>query len=184
MQDHARRASLWPGAAFVGRSNPRGLHAVRWTRMVLTQTNTVWLLVVEPIAYDNMPPLSVLWIPFLLGRAQGLRYLGIIRTDERIRFRILTWLMMPLAIVMARTWFRWLRWYDIPTCAKTGWAPAGAGPKSPSPAPPRPRRPQGPIAGPGGLSALGESNVQRGVYDSRTLLRDHLSGGFVRGCCR
>ncbi|MFF3494799.1 glycosyltransferase [Streptomyces sp. NPDC002795] len=97
------------------------LHAMRWTQMVLTQLVTIWLLVVEPVAYDNRPPLSMLWIPFLLGWAQGLRYLGIIRTDERIRSRLLTWLMMPLAIIMAWTWFRWLRWYGIVTCAKTGW---------------------------------------------------------------
>ncbi|MEU3862045.1 glycosyltransferase [Streptomyces sp. NPDC028722] len=97
------------------------LHAIRWTQMVLTQLVTVWLLVVEPVAYNNMPPLSMLWIPFLLGWAQGLRYLGIIRSDERIRSRILTWLMMPVAIVMAWTWFRWLRWYGILTCARTGW---------------------------------------------------------------
>ncbi|MER6679292.1 glycosyltransferase [Streptomyces olivaceoviridis] len=97
------------------------LHAMRWIQMVLTQMVTVWLLVVEPVAYDNRPPLSMLWIPFLLGWAQGLRYLGIIRTDERIRSRFLTWLMMPLAIIMAWTWFRWLRWYGIFTCARTGW---------------------------------------------------------------
>ncbi|MFF5537260.1 hypothetical protein ACFY71_33170 [Streptomyces cinerochromogenes] len=43
------------------------------------------------------------------------------RTDERIRSRFLTWLMMPLAIIMAWTWFRRLRWYGIFTCARTGW---------------------------------------------------------------
>ncbi|MER6687596.1 hypothetical protein [Streptomyces minutiscleroticus] len=166
MQDHARRASLWPGAAFVGRSNPRGLHAVRWTRMVLTQTNTVWLLVVEPIAYDNLPPLSVLWIPFLLGRAQGLRYLGIIRTDERIRFRILTWLMMPLTIVMDRTWFRWLRWYDIPTCAKTGWGTRRSGADvslagtTPTPAT-RPEPPAAPMPEP--AHAMADTRIEPGM---------------------
>lgn len=29
--------------------------------------------------------------------------------------------MMPLAIIMAWTWFRWLRWYGIFTCARNGW---------------------------------------------------------------
>jgi hyaluronan synthase len=121
------------------------LHTIRWIQMVLTQLVTVWLLLVEPIAYDNVPPLSMLWIPFLLGWAQGLRYLGIIRTDERIRSRFLTWLMMPVAIIMAWTWFRWLRWYGIFTCAKTGWGTRqngaevslAAGP-APTPVPPPP----------------------------------------------
>lgn len=81
----------------------------------------MWLLVVEPVAYDNLPPLSMIWVPFLLGWALGLRDLGIICSDERIRSRALTWAMMPLAIVMAWTVLRWLRWYGIFTCARTGW---------------------------------------------------------------
>lgn len=97
------------------------LHMLRWFQMFLVQMVTVWLLVVEPIAFDNLPPTSLLWVPFLIGWAQGLRYLGVIRSDERIRSRALTWLMMPLAIVMAWTALRWLRWYGIATCARTGW---------------------------------------------------------------
>ncbi|MFH8635180.1 glycosyltransferase [Streptomyces lydicus] len=97
------------------------LHLMRWFQMVMTQVVTVWLLVVEPVAYDNLPPLSMVWVPFLLGWALGLRYLSIIRSDERIRSRALTWVMMPLAIVMAWTVLRWLRWYGIFTCARTGW---------------------------------------------------------------
>ncbi|MGW9176200.1 glycosyltransferase family 2 protein [Streptomyces decoyicus] len=97
------------------------LHLMRWFQMVMTQVVTVWLLIVEPVAYDNLPPLSMAWVPFLLGWALGLRYLSIIRSDERIRSRALTWVMMPLAIVMAWTVLRWLRWYGIFTCARTGW---------------------------------------------------------------
>ncbi|WP_234365374.1 glycosyltransferase [Streptomyces sp. RTd22] len=97
------------------------LHAVRWLQMVLTQMVVLWLLVVEPLAYGKMPPTSMLIIPFLIGYAQGLRYLGIIRSDERIRSRALTWLTMPLAIVLAWTVLRFLRWYGILTCARTGW---------------------------------------------------------------
>ncbi len=97
------------------------LHTMRWTQMVLTQVVTLWMLVVEPLAYDNMPPTSMLVVPFLIGWAQGLRYLSIIRSDERIRSRVVTWLAMPAAILLAWTVLRWLRWYGIITCAKTGW---------------------------------------------------------------
>ncbi|GHB48400.1 hypothetical protein GCM10010377_44130 [Streptomyces viridiviolaceus] len=97
------------------------LHLLRWFQMFLVQMVTVWLLLVEPLAFNNLPPASMLWVPFLIGWAQGLRYLGIIRSDERIRSRALTWLMMPLAIVLAWTVLRWLRWYGIVTCARTGW---------------------------------------------------------------
>ncbi|KPI20292.1 hypothetical protein OK006_9518 [Actinobacteria bacterium OK006] len=79
------------------------------------------MLAVEPLAYGNPPPKSMLVVPFLIGWAQGLRYLSIIRSDERIRSRALTWLAMPAAILLAWTVLRWLRWYGIATCAKTGW---------------------------------------------------------------
>ncbi|MER6617552.1 glycosyltransferase [Streptomyces xantholiticus] len=97
------------------------LHAMRWLQMVLTQMVVLWLVLVEPLLYGQMPPGSMLVIPFLIGYAQGLRYLSIIRSDERIRSRALTWLMMPLAIVLAWTVLRFLRWYGIFTCARTGW---------------------------------------------------------------
>ncbi len=97
------------------------LHAMRWLQMILTQMVTVWLLVVVPLVYRDWPPKSMLVIPFLIGYAQGLRYLSIIRSDERIRQRAMTWLAMPLAIVLAWTLLRSLRWYGILTCAKTGW---------------------------------------------------------------
>ncbi|MFE4997710.1 glycosyltransferase [Streptomyces mirabilis] len=97
------------------------LHTMRWIQMVLTQLVTVWMLAVEPLAYGNPPPKSMLVVPFLIGWAQGLRYLSIIRSDERIRSRALTWLAMPAAILLAWTVLRWLRWYGIATCAKTGW---------------------------------------------------------------
>ncbi|WP_333737344.1 glycosyltransferase [Streptomyces sp. IBSBF 2806] len=97
------------------------LHTMRWIQMVLTQMVTLWMLAVEPLAYGNPPPKSMLVVPFLIGWAQGLRYLSIIRSDERIRSRALTWLAMPAAILLAWTVLRWLRWYGIATCAKTGW---------------------------------------------------------------
>ncbi|GGW65512.1 hypothetical protein [Streptomyces xantholiticus] len=97
------------------------LHAMRWLQMVLTQMVVLWLVLVEPLLYGQMPPGSMLVIPFLIGYAQGLRYLSIIRSDERIRSRALTWLTMPLAIVLAWTVLRFLRWYGIFTCARTGW---------------------------------------------------------------
>ncbi|WP_392839760.1 hypothetical protein [Streptomyces sp. LN500] len=97
------------------------LHLVRWYEMVLGQMVTLWLLVVEPLWYHNTPTSAMLVVPFLIGWAQGLRYLGVIRSDERIRSRVLTWLMMPLSIIMGWTVLRVLHWYGMATCAKTGW---------------------------------------------------------------
>ncbi|MEE1939965.1 glycosyltransferase [Streptomyces sp. TRM 70361] len=97
------------------------LHLLRWFQLVLTQLVVGWLLLVEPAVFGNPPPASMLWIPFLIGWALGLRYLGLVRSDEPVRARVLTWLMMPLATVLAWTVLRWLRWYGIATCARTGW---------------------------------------------------------------
>ena len=60
-------------------------------------------------------------VPFLIGRAQGLRYLSIIRSDERIRSRAPTWLAVPAAILLAWTVLRRPRWHGVATCARTGW---------------------------------------------------------------
>ncbi|WP_432589956.1 glycosyltransferase [Streptomyces sp. HD1123-B1] len=100
---------------------PYWAHLLRWFQVALSTTVLVWLLVIEPAAYGNQPPASFLVVPFLIGWAQGLRYLGIIRSDERLRSRILTWLLMPLAVIWAWTILRALRWYGVATCAKTGW---------------------------------------------------------------
>jgi cellulose synthase/poly-beta-1,6-N-acetylglucosamine synthase-like glycosyltransferase len=97
------------------------LHALRWLQMILTQMVTVWLLIVEPLYYRNLPPYTMLVIPFLIAYAQGLRYLSIIRSDVRIRFQLVTWSMMPIAVILAWTHLRFMRWYGIFTCAKTGW---------------------------------------------------------------
>lgn len=94
---------------------------IRWFQVALSTGVLAWLLVVEPVRYGNTPPWSFLVVPFLIGWAQALRYLGVIRSDERIRQRAVTWLLMPLAVVGSWTVLRAMRWYGIATCARTGW---------------------------------------------------------------
>ncbi|MGW6309161.1 glycosyltransferase family 2 protein [Streptomyces niveus] len=96
-------------------------HLMRWFQVALSTAVLGWLLVLEPLKYGQAPPASFLIVPFAIGFAQALRYLGIIRGDERIRSRCVTWLMMPLAVVAAWTVLRAMRWYGIATCARTGW---------------------------------------------------------------
>ncbi|MFJ8345068.1 glycosyltransferase [Streptomyces sp. NPDC094153] len=94
---------------------------LRWFQVALSTTVLVWLLVVEPVRYGTTPPASFLIVPFLIGWAQALRYLGVIRSDERIRQRAITWLLMPAAVIGAWTVLRAMRWYGMATCARTGW---------------------------------------------------------------
>jgi hyaluronan synthase len=96
-------------------------HLLRWFQVALSTAVLGWLLVVEPLRYGNTPPASFLLVPFLIGWAQALRYLGVIRSDERMRQRAVTWLLMPLAVAGAWTVLRAMRWYGAATCARTGW---------------------------------------------------------------
>jgi hyaluronan synthase len=96
-------------------------HLIRWFTVVLSTTVLGWLLIVEPLRYGNRPPASFLLVPVLIGWAQALRYLGVIRSDERIRHRAVTWLLMPAAVLASWTILRAMRWYGMATCARTGW---------------------------------------------------------------
>jgi hyaluronan synthase len=96
-------------------------HLIRWFTVALSTTVLGWLLLVEPLRYGNRPPASFLLVPVLIGWAQALRYLGVIRSDERIRQRAVTWLLMPLAVLASWTVLRFMRWYGMATCARTGW---------------------------------------------------------------
>lgn len=102
-------------------------HFFRWFQVAVSSSVLVWLMAIEPTMYHNAPPKSFMVIPLLIGWAQGLRYLTVIRTDERIRTRVLTWLLMPVAVLAAWTVLRWLRWYGAATCAKTGWGTRQSG---------------------------------------------------------
>lgn len=96
-------------------------HLIRWFTVALSTSVLGWLLIVEPLRYGNRPPATFLIVPLLIGWAQALRYLGVIRSDERIRQRCVTWLLMPLAVLGSWTVLRAMRWWGMATCARTGW---------------------------------------------------------------
>ncbi|MFF0597857.1 glycosyltransferase family 2 protein [Streptomyces antibioticus] len=96
-------------------------HLLRWVQVALSTAVLGWLLVVEPALYGRTPPASFLVVPFLIGWAQALRYLSIARSDERLGGRLVTWLLMPLAVAGSWTVLRVMRWYGMATCARTGW---------------------------------------------------------------
>lgn len=97
------------------------IHLSRWFQVALTTIILAWLLVIDPLKYGKYPSPLFLAVPFLIGWAQGTRYLTVSRSDERLISRLLTWTMMPIAVVFSWTVLRWLRWYGAATCIKTGW---------------------------------------------------------------
>ncbi|MFG2134575.1 glycosyltransferase family 2 protein [Streptomyces sp. NPDC048751] len=119
--------SLWRMRYLPLNSIAYWIHFLRWFQVILSTTVLGWLLLVEPFKYHNGPSASFLLLPFLIGWAQGLRYLSIVRSDERIRSRVVTWLLMPCAVVFAWTVLRVMRWYGAITCANTGWGTRQAG---------------------------------------------------------
>jgi hyaluronan synthase len=96
-------------------------HLMRWFQVALSTAVLAWLLIVEPAVYGHTPPASFLVVPFLIGWAQGLRYLSVARSDESTIGRLTTWLLMPLAVIGGWTVLRVMRWYGMATCARTGW---------------------------------------------------------------
>lgn len=97
------------------------IHLARWFQMALATGVLLWLLAVEPLRYSAYPDITFLFVPFLIGWAQGLRYLTVVRDDEKWWSRVGTWTLMPLAVIWSWTVLRWLRWYGMATCGNTGW---------------------------------------------------------------
>lgn len=102
-------------------------HLLKWFQVALSTAVLGWLLVVEPVAYGRTPPASFIVVPFLIGWAQALRYLSIARSDETLSGRLVTWLMMPLAVIGGWTVLRCMRWYGMATCARTEWGTRKSG---------------------------------------------------------
>jgi len=97
------------------------IHLSRWFQVALTTIVLAWLLVVAPFRHGTYPSPLFLLVPFVIGWAQGLRYLMVTRSDETLASRLLTWSMMPIAVIFSWTVLRWLRWYGAVTCTNTGW---------------------------------------------------------------
>lgn len=97
------------------------VHLSRWFQVVLTSIVLMWLLLVDPVRHGSYPSPLFLVVPFLIGWAQGTRYLVVRRSDESTASRVFTWALMPIAVIFSWTVLRWLRWYGAATCTNTGW---------------------------------------------------------------
>ncbi|HET6636793.1 MAG TPA: glycosyltransferase family 2 protein [Streptomyces sp.] len=115
---------------------------IRWFQVGLSTVVLAWLLILEPVRHGATPPASFLLVPFLIGWAQALRYLSVTRHGDRLHSRLATWLLMPLAVVGSWTVLRFMRWYGMATCARTGWGTRQSGAEvtldPPTPAAPAP----------------------------------------------
>ncbi|MFF9359891.1 glycosyltransferase [Streptomyces griseoluteus] len=95
-------------------------HLFGWVQMVLSSVIFVVLFLYLP-AVEREWTWDLLLIPVLIGYGQALRYLSFKRSDDAFWSHFLTFLAAPIAQVFAFTVFRFVRWYAMATCYKTGW---------------------------------------------------------------
>ena len=95
-------------------------HFMRWVQTVLGLVVFVCLFVLAPVQNHGLWPWLLL-VPILIGYIQALRYFTVGRSDESNWYRLVTYLMQPIATLWAYFVLRLLRYYAMATCLKTGW---------------------------------------------------------------
>jgi hyaluronan synthase len=95
-------------------------HLIGWFQLALSTTLFVYLFIYLPVVHAEIIP-WLLVVPVLIGYAQSLRYLTIDRSDESFGYRFVTYLFQPIPALWAFFVLRFVRYYAMATCLKTGW---------------------------------------------------------------
>lgn len=95
-------------------------HLFGWLQMVVTAAIFLSLFILTPILTGQILPTLIL-IPILVGYGQALFYLTIRRSDETLKSQLLTYSTALPASLWAYFVLRFVRWYAIATCKRTGW---------------------------------------------------------------
>lgn len=95
-------------------------HLMGWLQMMVSLAIFIALFVVNPVVTRHILPTLIL-IPILVGYGQALFYLTIKRSDEKFASQFLTYLTAIIASMWAYFGLRFVRWYAIVTCRRTGW---------------------------------------------------------------
>lgn len=95
-------------------------HILAWFQMFVSLTVFVSLFIYTPLLTREILP-SLLLVPILVGYGQALFYLTIKRNDMKFRSQFLIYLTALPAALWAYFVLRFVRWYGILTCRKTGW---------------------------------------------------------------
>ena len=130
MNHHLRQYVRWMRGAFIRTfwrfkylpMNGYGYwsHIFGWLQMTVSLTIFISLFIVAPVVTGNVWP-TLLIIPILVGYGQALFYLTIKRTDVTLRSQLFTYSLALPAALWAYFGLRFVRWYAIATCRKTGW---------------------------------------------------------------
>jgi hyaluronan synthase len=99
-------------------------HLIGWYQLVLSSAVFIYLFIYMPAVDHRILPWLLL-IPILIGYAQGLRYMTVWRSDESNWYRFCTYLCQPIPALWSFFVLRFVRYYAIVTCFKTGWGTRG-----------------------------------------------------------
>lgn len=95
-------------------------HLIGWAQLFMSLGVFAYLFIYMP-AIDHVLLPYLLVIPVLVGYGQGLRYLTVWRSDESFMYRFTTYLMQPIPALWTYFVLRFVRYYAIATCLRTGW---------------------------------------------------------------
>lgn len=95
------------------------IHAVGWFQWIVSFILFVMLFIVQPFIEPAVVPFFLI-IPILIAYIQSLRYLSITRTDLTPLGQLFIFAITPVAALWAFFGLRFIRWYSMLTCWKTG----------------------------------------------------------------
>jgi len=134
MSHHLRQQVRWMRGAFIRswwrfrylslRDYAFWGHLMGWWQLFLSSVVCTYLFVVLPITHHiSLFPymLYLIMIPILVAYGQALRFLAVTRSDESWGYRLCTFSMEIIPALWAYFVLRFVRYYSIVTCLKTGW---------------------------------------------------------------
>jgi hyaluronan synthase len=130
MSHHFRQQLRWMRGAFIRswwrfkyldmKSYAYWQHFMGWVQFFISLGMFGFLFLWMPAIDHRMLP-WLLFVPLMVGYGQGLRYLTVSRSDESFWYRFGTYLCQPIPGLWSFFVLRFLRYYAMATCLKTGW---------------------------------------------------------------
>ncbi|MEV6104407.1 glycosyltransferase [Streptomyces sp. NPDC051940] len=113
--------TLWRFRYLPLRSYAYWVNLLSWTQVLASLAVLTHIFVLGPLRDQPVPWRSSAQIMCMVGYLITARYLAVRRHDQELSSQILTWLLAPIAVLWALVILRFMRWYGMLTCYKTGW---------------------------------------------------------------
>lgn len=130
LSHHLRQQVRWSRGSFIRswwrfkylplKSYAYWSHLFRWMQVIISAFTFFYIWSWSAAVNRHMLPYLFV-VPLAIGYAQALRYFTISRSDESFWYRLATWLCQPIPGLWSLTVLRFIRYYGIATCLKTGW---------------------------------------------------------------